>query len=169
MRTDDEGRIPIPAQRIFTAARLRLDTHTLARAFVVANNITVLQLSINSVGIFGIDLGAKAVAALGNKPITVDDARRIAGARRPAECEIVLRTAIDVIEGLGVVGGHIIELGYRQISFEVPVRAAVITFINAAVAADQIMIRIVRVDPDLVIVYVLGFFPESPQGFAAII
>jgi len=31
------------------------------------------------------------------------------------------------------------------------------------------MISIVRIDPDLVIVNVLGFFAETPQGLAAII
>src|SRR6266702_4239730 len=110
MRADDERRIPVPAQGIFAASNLRLNTHALARAFVVTNNITVLQLSINCVRIFRIDLGPKAVSTLRNKPVAVDDAGSIARARRPAEGEIVLSAAVDVIERFGVVGGHIIEL-----------------------------------------------------------
>src|SRR6185503_5861747 len=46
---------------------------------------------------------------------------------------------------------------------------AVVTFIKSAVASDQIVIRIVWIDPDFVIVDVLGSFTEPPQGPAAIV
>src|SRR5205814_3610615 len=49
--TDDERRVPIPTQRLFTTADLRRDTQTLAGSFVIANQIAVLQLGIARVRI----------------------------------------------------------------------------------------------------------------------
>src|SRR5882724_10805866 len=155
MRTDDKRRVPIPAQRIFVAAGLRLNTHALAGAFVVAHDVAALQLGINRVWIFGIDLSAKTVATLCYEPVGVDDAGGVAGARWPAERVIVLRAAKHIVERRRVVSGDVIELRDGQVALEKPIRAAVITLIDAAVAADQIMIVIRWVDPDFVIVDVL--------------
>src|SRR5258707_10924594 len=98
MRADDERRIPIPAQRIFVAAGLRLNAHALARALVVAHDIAALQLGINRVWIFRIDLSAKTVAALSYEPIGVHDARGVAGARWTTERVIVLCAAKHIIQ-----------------------------------------------------------------------
>src|SRR2546421_13062891 len=103
MRTDDERRIPIPAQRIFVAADLRLNAHALAGALVVANDVTGLQLGVNRVRIFRIDLGAKSVAALSYEPICVHDAGRVPRSRWTTESVIVLRATEDVIERCRVV------------------------------------------------------------------
>src|SRR2546428_651290 len=169
MRTDDERRIPIPAQRIFVAADLRLNAYALARALVVANDVAGLQLRINDVWIFGIDLSTKTVAALSYEPIGVHDAGRVAGARWPTERVIVLGAAKHVIERRGVVGGDVIELGNRKIALKKPICAAVITLIDAAVAADQIVIVIIWIDPDFVIVDVLGSLAQPSQRAATIV
>src|SRR2546423_5855756 len=155
MRTDDKRRVPIPAQRIFVAADLRLNAHALAGALVVAHDVAALQLGINNVWVFRIDLSAKTVAALSYEPIGVDDPGGIAGARWPTERVIVLRAAKHIIERRRVVSRDVIELGDGQVALEKPIRAAVVTLIDAAVAADQIMIVVRRVDPDFVIVDVL--------------
>ena len=155
MRTDDEGRIPVPAQRIFAASNLRLNAYALAGALVVANQNAGLQLGVNRVRIFRINLGAKSVTTLRNPPVTVDDARRIARARWPAKRKIVLRAAEHVVERHRIVGRHIVKLRNRQVAFEIPVCAAVKTFIDAAVTADEVVIIISRINPNLVVIDVL--------------
>src|SRR5712675_1708054 len=127
MRTDDKRRVPIPAQRIFVAADLRLNAHTFARALVVAHDVAALQFGINRVWIFRIDLSAKTVAALSDEPIGVDDPGGIARARWTTERVIVLRAAKHIIERRRVVGGDVIKLSDGQIALEKPIRAAVVT------------------------------------------
>src|SRR5438876_4006719 len=110
MRADDERRIPVPAQRIFVAADLRLNAHAFARAFVVADDVASLEFGVNRVWIFRIDLSTKTIAALCHKPISVDDARRVARARGPTESVVVLSAAENVIERRRVVSRNVIEL-----------------------------------------------------------
>src|SRR5438045_2719994 len=169
MRADDKRRVPIPAQRIFVAADLRLNAHALASALVVANDVAGLKLGVNRVRIFGIDLGAKTVATLRHKPIGVNDAGGVAGARWTTEGVIVLRAAKHIVERRRVVGSDVIELGDGKIALEKPIRAAVVTFVNAAVTADQIMVVVRWVDPDFVVVNVLGSLAQTPQRAAAVI
>src|SRR6266853_6486226 len=163
MRADDKRRVPIPAQRIFVASDLGLNAHSFTRALVVAHDVAALQLGINRVWIFRIDLSAKTVATLSYEPVGVHDAGGVAGARWPTERVIVLRAAKHIIEGRGVVGGDVIELRDGQVALEKPIRAAVVTLIDASVAADQIMIVICWVDPEFVIVDVLGPFAQPSQ------
>src|ERR1041384_280507 len=155
MRADDEGRVPVPTQRIFVAADFRSDAMTLSGRFVVANQIAVLKLGIDRVRIFRIYLGAETVAALGDPPIAVDDARRVARARRSAEGKVVLCAGEHVVERGRIVSRHIVELRDRQVALEVPVRTAVPTLVYTAVTTDEVMFVVVRVDPDLVIINVL--------------
>src|SRR2546430_1231618 len=143
MRADDERRVPIPAQRIFVAANLRLNAHALAGALVVPNDGAGPKLGVNDVRVFGIDLGAKPVATLRHKPIGVNDAGRVAGAGWPTEGVIVLRAAKHIIERGRVVGSDVIELRNRKVTFEKPVRAAVVTLIDATIAPDQVVIVVV--------------------------
>src|SRR5205085_8591792 len=72
MRTDDERRVPIPSQRIFIAANLRLNTQPFTRAFVTANQVAILEFGIDRIRIFRINLSAKTVSALRNPPVAVD-------------------------------------------------------------------------------------------------
>jgi hypothetical protein len=52
---------------------------------------------------------------------------------------------------------------------EVPVLAAIETLVHAAVAADEVVVCVRRIDPDFVIVDVLVLSPETAQGAAAIV
>src|SRR5437764_7090797 len=155
VRSDYERRVPIPPKWIFVAPDFRRDAMTLAAALVVADEVTVLKLSVDGVRIFRIDLRAETVAALCDPPIAVDDARSVACARWAAERKVVLRAREHVVERCRVVSRYIIQLGDRQIILKVPVRSAVPALVNAAVTTNQIMICVVRIDPDFMIVDVL--------------
>jgi hypothetical protein len=120
-----------------------LDADALARPFVEAGEAAVLIFGVDDIRVFGVNLRTKAVAALRDEPIGVRDAGGAARARGAAETEVVLRAAVDVIEGQGVVGRDIIELRDRQILFEVPGGRAVVRFVEAAVRADEIMTGVV--------------------------
>ena len=56
MRTNDQGRIPIPAQAGLALAFLRLDADVLARAAVVADESSTLPLGVDRVRILWVDL-----------------------------------------------------------------------------------------------------------------
>ena len=72
--TDDERRVPVPSQGIFVATYLGLNAHAFAGAFVKTRQRAVLKFRINDIRIFGIDLRAKAIAAIRNEPVTVHNA-----------------------------------------------------------------------------------------------
>ena len=129
----------------------------------------MLQRCIDRVRIFRIDLRTKAVAAVGDKPVGIDNAGSTARARWSTETEVVLGSAVDVVERLGVVGGDVIELRHRQVRLEVPVHAPIETLVDTAVAADEVMIGIVWIDPDVVIIDVLRSLAETAQGAASVV
>src|SRR5262249_35883000 len=122
---------------------------------------TVLQRCIDCVWIFRIDLRTKTVAAVCNEPVRIDNTGSAARLRWPAKTVIILCAAVNVVEGFRVVGGDVVELRYRQILFEVPVLATIVALINTAVTTDEIVIRISRIDPDIVIVDVLVLLAEA--------
>ena len=75
--------------------------------------------------------------------------------RRAAEAVVVLRAAVDVIERRVLADGDVVHLRGGQVGFEDPGGGAVEAFVEAAVAAHQVVIVVLRVDPDFVIVHVL--------------
>ena len=166
---DDDWRIPIPSQWIFVATNLGLNVHALAGALVKARKRSVLEFSVDGIWIFGIDLGAKSIPAQGDKPVGIGYARHIPSSRRPAHVKVVLRSAVNIVEGRGIVGGDIIDLHNWEIPFEVPIRAAIVAFVHSAVTADQVMFVVVWIDPDFVIVDMLGFLAQTAQGPATIV
>src|SRR5262245_53225920 len=64
VRADDERRVPIKSVSFLARQLLGLDSHSLAGAFVESNQHAVLQLRIDRVRVFWIDLTAKAVPTL---------------------------------------------------------------------------------------------------------
>src|SRR5262249_44790017 len=86
-----------------------------------------------------------------------------------AECEIVLRAAVDVVERSALVDGDVIELGYGQVGHEVPVGAAVEALVDAAIAADTVVLCILWIDPDNVVVDVAPLLAEAAQRPAAVV
>jgi hypothetical protein len=166
---DDEGRVPVPAQRLVAAPDFGLDAHALARALVEARERAVLVLGVDRVRVGRIDLRAEAVAAEGDEPVGVDDAVRVARARRPPEVEVVLRAAVDVVEGRRVVGRHVVELRDGEVLFEVPVLPAIPALVDAAVAADEVVARVVWIDPDVVVIDVLRSLAQRLERAPAVV
>src|SRR5206468_12646608 len=134
-------------QGIFAAAGLGLNADALTGGLIKTGQCATLQLRINGVGIFGINAAAKTVATLGDKPVTVDDSRGAARARGTAKAVVVLRAAINVIKRRRIVRRDVVKLRNRKVRFEVPVHAAVITFVNASIATHEIVIGVVWINP----------------------
>ena len=158
MRADEERRIPVPAQRRLVLARLRLNAHRLTGAAIVADQRPVLRFGVDGVRVLRIDARMKTVAALGHEPIGVADAVHAARSGGTAEGEVILGAAVHVIEGGGVIDGDIVELRDGQIREELPVGALVERFVDAAVAADEVVVGVVGIDPDFMIVHMLPAF-----------
>ncbi len=90
-------------------------------------------------------------------------------ARRAAEGEVVLGAAVDVVERLAVVDRHLVELHGRQIRLPGPALAAVEGLVDAAVAADDEVIRAFGVDPERVVVDVLVPFADLRERGAGVL
>ena len=153
---DEERRVPVPAQGRVVRPRLRLDVDLLARLPVEPHEGAVLRLGVDDVGVPRLDGGEEAVAPLRDEPVLVQDAVDVVGPRRAAEGGVVLRAAVDVVEGLRVVDRHPVELRHREVRLELPRRAAVPRLVDAAVVAVQEVVGVLRVDPEGVVVDVLG-------------
>src|SRR5262245_44280817 len=169
MRADDERRVPVPPKRIIIATGLRLNRDTLAGALVETGESAVLRLGVDRIRIFLIYLRAKTIASVGNKPIGIRDPGSAPCAGWTTKTEVVLRTAINVVERLRVVSRDVVEPCNWKVLFEIPGLAAIKTLINTAVAADEIVIGIVGIDPDVVIIDVLVAFAEPSQRAAAVV
>ncbi len=168
VRADDDGRIPIPAQRRLALAFERLQHQFLPRRLVVANQNPVLRLGINRVGIDRVHLRPEAVAARGYEPVRIWNAGEIVRARRPAPGKVVLGPAAHVVERRCVVDGHVVELHRRQIGLELPFLGVVPGFVQAAVGAQQPVLGVLRIDPQRVVVHVMVDFVHAVQRLAAV-
>src|SRR5262245_25708487 len=166
---DDEGRVPVVTLRLFGLARDRRNAHSLAGASVEAHQAAVLALGVDGVRVFGIDARNEAVAAVGLEPVGVDYARLAARFGRAAYRVVVLRAAVDEIPRRLLIDVHVVKLRDGQVRFEVPVRAAIVAFIQAAVAAYQVIVRVVRIDPDGVVVYVFQPLAQRALRPAAVV
>ncbi len=88
-------------------------------------------------GFVGIDHRVEAVAEDRHEPVAVANAVNVVGARGASLGRVVLRAAVNVVEGRVVVDRDFVELGDRQV-LGVTVRlAAVPRLIKPAVAADD--------------------------------
>src|SRR5262245_55603784 len=115
MRPDDERGVPVPTPGFFATSSLRLNSDPFTRAFVKANNHTMLQRSINYVWIFRINLRTKTITAVSYKPVRIDNARSATRSRWTTKAEIVLGSTVDVVERLRVVGCNVVELRDWQV------------------------------------------------------
>ncbi len=165
---DHERRVPVPAVGGFARRLLGLDVHRFAARAVVADQTAVLPLAVDGVGVGGVDDGLIAVAADGDEPVLVGDARTVEGPGRPSEGVVVLGAAVDVVERLRVVDRDPVELGDRQVFEEAVGGAAIPGLVDAAVAADQQVVGVVGVDPQGVVVDVLLLLPDPVEGLAAV-
>ena len=89
-----------------------------------------------------------------DEPISIGDAGEVLCTRRTPYGVVVLRPSVDVIERRAIVDRYIIELRNRQVVFVEPRRPAIVAFINSAIATYQVIVGVIRIDPDHVIVNV---------------
>ena len=168
VRTEDQRRVPVPAIGLLARGLPRLDIRPLAAAPVEAHQAAVLPLAVDNVRIFRVNLRLVAVAANRDEPVFVRDTDAVARARRAAQCGVVLRAAIDVVERRGVVDADAVELRDRQVGLETPVLAAVKTLIHAAVTANEQVVGVARVDPERVIIHVAVLARHALERLPAI-
>ncbi len=169
VRADDQRAVPVPLQRVFARRLARLNVDNLAAPPIVAHQSAVLPLAIDNVGVFRINRRLKAVAPHRAEPFFIGDPRRALRPRRAAERVVVLRPAIDVIKRRAVIDGHAIELRDRQVPLVRPVGGAIEALIDAAVAADEQIVRIVRVDVERVIVNVAILVRHAGERLAPVV
>ena len=130
---------------------------------VEANYVAALRLAVNGVRIHGIDLRVKTIAAGRANPVSVGDALTISRLTRPAPAAVVLQAAVDVVKRLPHVRRDRVVLRDGEVGNEVDGATTIVTDVDAAVAADDEMIGIRRIDPHRVMIGVrrTGGIPES--------
>src|SRR5207248_673823 len=137
VRADEEWRIPIPSQRLTRRLIERLNANVLASLQIEARQNPELRLGVYGARVGRIDDTAKPIAAGGDKPVRV--ANTVVGTRsaRTANREVVLSSAIHIVERFGLIGHHAVVLCDRQVGHEAPCAAAVERFVDAAVTSDD--------------------------------
>src|SRR5262249_41709601 len=127
------------------------DCTPFSRVQVAPAHDAVLTLEVHEVGVSRIDPADKAVAAADDDPVLVDRADAAERLARAAPTAVVLQTAIDAVR-LPVVHGAMIELTNRQMVEVVPVLHAVVGGVEAAVAADDHVPAVLRIDPQAMLI-----------------
>ena len=134
---DQDGRIPIETQVLFTLARTWANVHGLTGTAVYTPQIALLRFTVECVRVFRIDSTVVTVTANNNAPVAVGDAGAIGRATGAVLGGIILCSSYDIIEGPVVVGCHLIELRQGEIAKVVVGPAAVKRPVQPTVAADQ--------------------------------
>ncbi len=156
VRRDHDRNAPVVSQIHFAELRLRLNALLLTRLHIVANDSAVLRFGIDGIRVGGIDSGIESVAANGDVPVAVSYSLSIARLARAGPAVVVLKPAIHVVKGLTVVEVDRVILRDRKIRDEVHRLTAIVRDVDAAVVADDEVIRIRGIDPHRVIVHVRG-------------
>ena len=167
VRADQKRGIPVEYVRRIARFGARFDIDILTAEAIMSHEPAVLPLTVHDVGVFVVDLRLKTVAAHRDEPVFVRY-RTASGARRRAQRIVVLRSAIDVIERLGIIDADAIELRQRQIRFVLPVRSAVPRLVHTAITPDDHVGGIVRVNPQRVIIDMAVAPLRTRETFAAI-
>ena len=168
VRTDQQRRIPVPHDRWLLGSLSRLDVGVLAALAVVPHQPTVLPLRVDKVRIGRVDHRLVTIAADRHKPVFVGDAGATGRARRTAHRVVVLRAAVDVVEGLRLVSADSVELRERQVLFEVPVGTAVPRVKQATIATNQQVVWIARINPQRMVIDVAMLVADVAPRLAAI-
>src|SRR5438270_13452262 len=127
----------------------------------------ILAFGIDQIGIIGIDAADKAVAAADRQPIFVDRAAAFAD-RRTAPRAVVLQAADNPVRLLQA-EGHVIKLAKSRGIDVVPIAAAVEAGVEAAIATQQHVPPVARIDPQGVAVGVSSAAEVARKGKAAVI
>src|SRR5262249_14694314 len=144
-------------------------SHALSSAPVKSDEFAILQLCIYGIGILGIDDRLEPVAALGNEPVRVGDTRSADCPRGPAETEVILSPAVNIVEGPGVVHGDIVELCHRKVRPEGPGLGPVKALIDSAITTNQIVVGVVGIYPHGVVIDMLALPSQASEGFASVV
>src|SRR6185503_19303952 len=152
--------------------RARADRLRRAGAQVEAGDVAVLRRRVDDAGILGIVARLEAVAAADDVPVAGAHAPAVQAGDRPAVGPVVLRPAAHVVERLGVVGGDAVVLRHRQAGEETERLAEIVRLVDAAVVADEDVIRVGRIEADDVVIDVhAGLVLEAGllPGLAAVL
>ena len=136
----------MPAQRIIAEVGLGLNIEPLPGSAVIADNAGVLKLTIDNIGVIGVDASLKTITTEREFPVGIGDAVAGGSARGAVQSRVVLRAAINIVKRLIVVEADPVELGDRNIGMISPFASPVPAFIDAAIAADHEVVRIVFIE-----------------------
>ena len=168
-RADRDRRIPVEPQRRVARLRPRADVDRLVALLVVSQQVPDLPLEVDRVRVRRIDGRGVPVGAVGDRPVGVRDAVGVGRPRRPELAAVVLRPAVDVVEGEGVVEGQLVELRHRQVLEEAPGLAPVARLVDAAVAAVEDVAGVALDEGHGVVVAVLVRLVDAAPGLAAVV
>lgn len=169
MRAEVEGGVPVPTKGRSIRTFLGFDVDLFAGFTIVADEAAILGLGVDGIGIIGIDGGIEAIAEDGDEPVVVADAVDVIGLGGSTLGGVILGTAVDVVEGFGLIDGDFIELSEGKIFGEAVGLAAIEGFVETAVAANDEVIGVIGVDDHGVVIDVFGGFTGGFEGFATIV
>src|SRR5262249_49385380 len=109
-------------------------------------NRATLAFAVDQVGIAGIDAADKTVAAADHEPILVYRPASPQHLSRSAPAAVVLKPAEDPVQGPRV-HRNMVKLAQSQVIEGVPMFGSVICLVETAVAADDHVPAIARIDP----------------------
>ena len=166
---EDERGVPVPAQGVVAGLLVGLDEDGFPASPVETAEDAVLERRVDDVRVGGVDAGVEAVAAPGDEPVVVGDAVGVPRPRGAAQGVVVLGAAVDEVGGRGVVDLHPVELGHGQVRGPLPGGPPVEALVEPAVAAHEVVVGVVGVDPDRVVVHVLVALAEVRPGLARVV
>src|SRR5215831_7439250 len=114
----------------------------LPRLQIKAVAADILGARVDSARILVVDTRLETIAAAGVEPVASTNAGAIDSPRGHALRSVILRTAIDVVEGQSIVDGHAVELGDRKIVEVTPRAAVIVGFVEAAIVAFEQVIGV---------------------------
>ncbi len=169
MRADEDGRVPVEAFWGIAGLGLRLDVDDSAGGPVGADEVALLPLGVDDVGIAGLHRRLVAIGEEGDEPVGVGDAVDAVGPDRAALGVVVLGASVDVVEGLGVVESEFVELSDRQVCDVAPAPGEIEALVETAVGAHEQPVGVIGTENEGVVVRVLGLLLEPPEVLAAVI
>ena len=126
-------------------------------------------MGVNDVGVSLIYLGFKTIAQRSDVPVGIYNTVFAGAAAGASQTQVVLRAAMHMVKGPGIVRSHFIKLGNGQIFLEMPATGKVPCFVDAAIAANQQVVIVFGVYPNAVVVNMLVYFTEILDGFTTIV
>ena len=123
-----------------------------AGATVETGQTAALRRRVDDVRIPGIGPRLEPVASADQIPVARANAERVRRPRRTAHREVVLRAAADGVERLFVADADPVVLRDGQIREEPPRLAVVVRLVDAAVVADQNVVRVARIERHVVVI-----------------